>query len=245
MHHPHRRHHRSPVATSLATLLLIAAVACSATAAADWRASLEAGTEIRDGRATQRLRGTLSEATRPLTRALAIEYIGGDGTTVLLDGALRYWLTRGAYGFVDTRYLHDEPLGIDGQLRVLTGPGYRWQRTPAGALGIELGGGYVHTRLGGSGSTPTNASDRDDSVGEPIGLIRVDGFRSVLERLRLDTRLEATRTSRLTELRGEIGLAVNLAAGSVRYTLQTRRVSRDGEPARQRNLGFISFGYRF
>ena len=103
-----------PLRTLSGALALLAACALPGAALADWRPTLEAGTEVRDGNASQRLRGTLSEPTRPLTRALGIEFIRDDaGNTLVLDGSARYWVTRGAYGLLDTRYLYDEALGID------------------------------------------------------------------------------------------------------------------------------------
>jgi len=232
-----------PLRTLSGALALLAACALPGAALADWRPTLEAGTEVRDGNASQRLRGTLSEPTRPLTRALGIEFIRDDaGNTLVLDGSARYWVTRGAYGLLDTRYLYDEALGIDGQVRALIGPGYRWQSTPAGGLGIELGAGYAYTRLD---RAAPDENEGEDGNGESIGVLRIDGFRNVLDRLRVDARLEAARTPRLDELRGEIGLALNLGGGSVRYTLQGRRLTpEDGDP-REETHAFVSFGYRF
>jgi len=225
---------------AVAALLAMACITSTGPVAADWRGTLDGGVTIGDASDARRVRATLSEPSRPLTRTLGAEYIAdpGRGDTFVLDGSLRYWLTRGAHGFIDTRLLRDEPLGIDRQWRVVAGPGYRWQRTPAGGLGIEAGAGVVSTRL------DDGVSDGDESVGS-IGLLRADGFRNVLDRLRLDARMELARTDRLTELRGEVSVALNLGGGTVRYTLQTRRVDPDRGAIRDETQGFVSIGYRF
>ena len=218
-------------------LLLGAAYFTFAPAGADWQGDIEAGTQIRDGNAATRLRGTLFEDSRPFTQTLYAEWVrdSADGDEYRIGYLPRYWLASRIYALGETRLRVDEPLGVDSEIRALIGVGAELIVRRDAALNLETGVGAVATRF--------DADIDDDRSGYLMA--RGYGYRVFAERFRIDAGADVERSERVTDLHAEIGVALSIATGSIRYAVQTRRIDIDETGSASSTRGYLSFGYRF
>jgi hypothetical protein len=217
-------------------LLLITA----STASAEWQGGIEGGTEIRESGAATRLTLTLSNNVRPLSHHISADWIrdasGGNGYRI---GYLpRYWITDTIYGFAEGRYRVDEPIGITGEARLLTGAGLLW--TPAKNAVVS-----AEAAIGGRRLELDNIFGNDTVESEALGVLRAGASISLLGAVKLDTTADIAGSADRVDGITEAGISVLIPGGSLRYAVQSRWLNIDGGDTTRVSESFISYGYRF
>ncbi len=219
--------------------IALGAIALPMSASAEWGGNIEGGSVFGGDTRGTRVGVSVFNRARPLTHEIELEWVGSSSGTSTYEASYipRYWFSPKAYVFGEANIRTFEGLSFDDHRRAFGGGvGIRLIETDTQSLDVEAGLTHVTFR-------DVDAGELEDA--DIFGGVNVNGSQVVFDLVKLNFQTSFLASEDVNEYGAEIGIAVRVAQGSIRYRYRYVGIDVEGLDLLSTNTSAISFDYGF